>query len=119
MNECKQFQVDDIKINGVPVAFDDGSGLVKNYLGYTNEAVPSAQSDHSYKRKRVTPTLEFKQQTSKNFDVPEGECEISFRDIDKNKRGRVSKAVIENAGDVGGGDSATVSFLLLSKIQWL
>ena len=119
MNECKQFQVDDIKINGVPVAFDDQSGMVKNHIGYTNEAVPSAQGDHSYKRKRVTPTIEFKQQTSGSLDLPADECEISFRDIDKNKRGRVSKAVIENAGDIGSGDSATVSFLLLSKIQWL
>lgn len=119
MSECKQFQVDEIKINGVPVAFDDGSGLVKNYIGYTNEEVPSALGDNSYKRKRVTPTLEFKQQTAKDFDLPAGECEITFRDIAKDKRGRVSKAVIQNAGDVGGGDSAGVSYWLLSKIQWL
>ena len=122
MNKCKQLQIDDIKINGVMIAIDDGSGVIDNYQGRENEAVPSALGDHSFKTKRVTPELKFKRQTSGGFDPSKSDnsnAEISCRDTETGRRGRVSKSVIGKAGSIGNGESAEETWLLLSKIQWL
>ncbi|AXF86398.1 hypothetical protein DTO96_102152 [Ephemeroptericola cinctiostellae] len=123
MNQCKQLNINDIKIDGVMIAIDDGSATIEDYQGRENEAVPSASGDHSFKSKRVTPKLKFKRQTSGVYDPSQNtdneNHEISFRDSDTGRRGRVTRAVVGTGGTIGNGDSAEETWLLLSKIQWL
>lgn len=123
-NDCLVFKIDQIMINGVAESIDDGSAVITNPTGWENEMVPAALGDHGVKRKRVASTIKYKRQlTGEDVNMKQYESlekvEVTFRDVEKNRRGRVSNATMLKHGEIGNGDSPEVEIGLSSKIQWL
>lgn len=123
-NPCLTYQIDDIKINGVMINIEEGSGVLTDPTGWKNEMVNAALGNHGVKRKRVAPTLKFKEiPNGDDYDVKKHSAldavEISFRDTKKNKRGRVSLATFLEHGEIGSGDSPEVTYGVISDVQWL
>ena len=54
------FQVDDIIVDGVAIAFESGTAELEGIAGYEHEVVPSATGDDFTKYKRVGRTLKAK-----------------------------------------------------------
>ncbi len=116
------FHIDAIVVDGAPIAFEDGSGMISGAARYQNEVVPSATGDDFNKRKRV-PTL-FKTNIQFGPDVDPAAyagltgVQITARDQQSGRRALMPNCSFGDFGDVGGG-AVSVTFNVLAAIQWL
>lgn len=116
------FQIDDIVIDGVAVAFESGTGELEGAAGFENEVVPSATGDDYTKSKRVARTLKAKIQYGPT-STPDSfanitEAQISLRHIKTARRALLPKCSFAKMGTVGTG-SVEVTFNILSAPQWI
>lgn len=121
--ETNLFKIDSIVVDGIALAFEDGSGVITGAARFTNEAVPSASGDDFTRRRRVTPTL------AANIQFGPGEdptryanmrnVQITGRDLESGRRALMPNCTFAELGDIGGGGPVSVKFLVLAPIQWL
>lgn len=116
------FHIDTIIIDGRPIAFEDGSGMLSGAARFENEVVPSASGNDFAKRKRVPTTLKLKMQFTNAVDpamlAATGGVQISGRDSQSGRRALMNNCIFGALGDLGAG-SVDVSFFVLSPIEWL
>ncbi len=116
------FHIDTLSVDGVPIAFEDGSGTITGAARYQNEVVPSASGDDYNKRKRVPTFFKCKIQFSNAVDpklyVGLQGVQISARDKQSGRRALMPKCSFGDMGEVGTG-TVDVTFNVLSEIQWL
>jgi hypothetical protein len=116
------FHIDTLSVDGVPVAFADGSGMISGAARYQSEVVPSASGDDYTKRKRVPTFFKCKIQFGNAVDPKvytgiQG-VQITARDKQSGRRALMPKCSFGEMGEVGGGE-VDVTFNVLSEIQWL
>lgn len=116
------FHIDVIVIDGAPVAFEDGSGMLSGAARFENETVPSASGDDFQKRKRVPTLFKAKVQWGPTANPAQfstlSEVQITARDQQSGRRALMPKCSFGNLGEIGGG-SVDVTFNVLAPIQWL
>lgn len=116
------FQVDDIIVDGVAIAFESGTAELEGIAGYEHEVVPSATGDDFTKYKRVGRTLKAKIQfgptTTPEMFANISEAQISLRQRATSRRAIALKCSFGKMGTVGTG-SVEVTFNMLSPLQWL
>jgi hypothetical protein len=116
------FHIDTLSVDGVPVAFEDGSGMISGAARYQNEPVLSASGDDFNKRKRVPTLFKCKIQFGNAVDpklyVGIQGVQITARDKQSGRRALMPKCSFGDMGEVGGGP-VDVTFNVLSEIQWL
>lgn len=116
------FHIDNILIDGAPIAFEDGSGTLTGAARFENEVVPSGTGDDFSKRKRVPTTFKCKLQFGPLVD-PQGYADIvgaqiAARDQKSGRRALLPNCSFASMGEIGAG-SVDVTFNVLSPIQWL
>lgn len=116
------FQVDDIIVDGVAIAFESGTAELEGIAGYEHEVVPSATGDDYTKYKRVARTVKAKIQfgptTTPEMFSGISEAQISLRQRATGRRAIAAKCSFAKMGTVGAG-SVEVTFNMLSPLQWL
>jgi hypothetical protein len=116
------FHIDTIVVDGAPIAFEDGSGMISGAARYQNEVVPSASGDDFNKRKRVPTFFKCKIQFNNAVDpkiyVGMQGVQIAARDRQSGRRALMNNCSFGDMGDLGGG-AVDVTFNVLSEIQWL
>ena len=116
------FHIDQIVVDGKPIAFEDGSGMLSGAARFQNEVVTCASGDDFNKRKRV-PTL-FKTKIQFGPAVNPADyanymgVQITARDAQSGRRALMPNCSFGEMGDIGGG-SVDVTFNVLAPIQWL
>lgn len=116
------FHVDVIVIDGKPLAFEDGTGMLAGAARFSNDVVLSATGDDFTKRKRVPTTFKCKLQFGAN-EVPTdynklAGVQITIRDSQSARRAILNKCSFGEMGEVGGG-SVDLTFNVLSAPQWI
>lgn len=116
------FHIDTIVVDGKPIAFEDGTGMLSGAARYENTVVPSASGADYASRKRVPTLFKMKIQFSNTVDVPQlagtSGVQITGRDSQSGRRALMPNCIFGTMGDLGGG-SVDVTFNVLSPIQWL
>lgn len=117
------FQIDAIVIDGAPVAFESGSGILKGVARFEATVVPSASGDDYQSRKRVPTTFSAKIQFGPAVDpatfTAMAEVQITARDTQGGKRALMPKCSFGSMGDVGAGGPVDITFNVLAPVQWL
>lgn len=116
------FHIDQIVVDGNPVAFEDGSGTLSGAARFENDVVTSASGDDFNKRKRVPTLFKCKIQfgpavNPADFARQQG-IQITARDSQSGRRALMPNCSFGQMGDIGGG-SVDVTFNVLAAIQWL
>lgn len=116
------FHIDQIMVDGIPIAFEDGSGTLSGAARFENEVVASASGDDFSKRKRVPTLFKCKIQfgpavNPADFARQQG-IQISARDGQSGRRAFMPNCSFGQMGEIGGG-SVDVTFNVLKEIQWL
>lgn len=116
------FHIDVIVVDGAPLAFEDGSGMLTGAARFSNEVVSSASGDDFTKRKRVPTTFKCKIQFDSDvvpidFAKIKG-AQITARDSQSGRRVVLNKCGFGEMGEIGGG-SVDVTFNVLAPPQWL
>ncbi len=116
------FHVDVIVVDGAPLAFEDGTGMLTGAARFTNEVVPSASGDDFEKRKRVPTTFKCKLQFGSKIVPTDYKnmrgVQITARDSQSGRRVIMNKCSFGELGEVGGG-SVDITFNVLAEPQWL
>lgn len=116
------FHIDTLIIDGAPVAFEDGSGMINGAAGFENETVVSASGDDFQKRKRIARTFDCKIQFGPAVDPAKfsalSEIQITARDAQSKRRALMPKCSFASMGGIGGG-TVDIKFNVLAPIQWL
>lgn len=117
------FKIDSIVVDGLPLAFEDGSGMISGAARFSNEVVPSASGDDYNRRKRV-PTLfkaniQFGPAVSVDTYTGMAGVQIAARDTQSGKRALLNNCSFGDIGDLGSGGPVVITFNVLSPIQWL
>lgn len=116
------FHIDQIVVDGKPIAFEDGSGMLAGAARYENEVVPSASGDDFNKRKRVPTFFKTKIQFGPAVNPADyaalGGVQITARDAQSGRRALLNNCSFGQMGDIGGG-SVDVTFNVLAPVQWL
>lgn len=116
------FHIDQIVVDGRPIAFADGTGMLSGAARFENDVVPSASGDDFNKRKRV-PTL-FKCQIQFGPAVNPADyanylgVQITARDAQSGRRALMPNCSFGQMGEIGGGP-VDVTFNVLAPVQWL
>jgi hypothetical protein len=117
------FQIDTLVIDGAPVAFESGSGVISGVARFETKVVPSASGDDYQSRARVPTLLKAKIQFGPAVNPANytkmAEVQITGRDSQSGKRALMPKCSFGSMGDVGGGGAVDVVFNVLAPIQWL
>ena len=116
------FHIDQIVVDGKPIAFEDGTGMLSGAARFENEVVASASGDDFNKRKRVPTLFKCKIQfgpavNPEDYAKMQG-IQITARDAQSSRRALMANCSFGQMGEVGGG-SVDVTFNVLSAIQWL
>jgi hypothetical protein len=116
------FHIDQIVVDGKPIAFEDGTGMLSGAARFENDVVVSASGDDFNKRKRV-PTLfkckiQFGPAVNPADYVAMLGIQITARDAQSGRRALMPNCAFGQFGEVGGG-SVDVTFNVLAPIQWL
>lgn len=116
------FHVDVIVVDGKPLAFEDGTGMLIGAARFQNEVVASASGDDFDKRKRVATQFKCKLQFGANvlptdFNQLRG-VQITARDSQTGRRALMPKCSFGEMGEIGGG-AVDITFNVLSPIQWI
>ena len=116
------FHVDEIVVDGAPLAFEDGTATITGAARWENTPVPSASGDDFQARKRVPTQVRFKLQFGPQAHPMDFatliDSQIAFRDKVSGRRALMPRCGFANMGEIGGG-SVDVSFNVLAPIQWL
>ena len=120
--ENEIYIIDSLSINGEPLAIEQGSASIENWLGFELEALPAASGPSFSKRKKVTPMIKAKLMFGATTD-PEAlkaVCcdQIVLTQFSTGKRVRVLRASIAKAGAIGTG-VVDVDFLCHTEPQWV
>ena len=116
------FHIDQIVVDGKPIAFEDGTGMLSGAARYENEVVASASGDDFNKRKRVPTLFKCKIQFgpavnpadyAKNTGV-----QITARDGQSGRKVILGNCSFGEMGEIGGG-SVDVTFNVLAAPQWV
>ena len=115
------FHIDQVTVDGAPMAFEDGSGMLSGSARFTNEVVASASGDDFEKRKRVPTFFKCKIQFGANivptdFNKLRGVM-IRARDSQTGRRVLLTKCSFGEMGEVGGG-AVDITFNVLAEPQW-
>jgi len=116
------FHIDQIVVDGNPVAFEDGTGTLSGAARFENDVVTSASGDDFNKRKRVPTLFKCKIQfgpavNPADFARQQG-IQITARDSQSGRRALMPNCSFGQMGEIGGG-SVDVTFNVLAAIQWL
>lgn len=116
------FRVDQIVVDGKPVAFEDGSAMIGGAAGFENEIVVSASGPDFAKRRRVARVLKLNMQfnnaiTPSQLASAQG-VQITMRDSQSGRRVLASNCQFGAMGDIGGG-AVAITYNVLSPLQWL
>lgn len=116
------FRVDQIVVDGKPVAFEDGSAMLSGAAGYENEIVVSASGPDFARRKRVPRVLKLNLQFSNATDPAQlakaQGVQITLRDSQAGRRCIANNCQFGSMGDIGGG-TVPITYNVLSPLQWL
>jgi hypothetical protein len=116
------FKIDTIVLDGTPLAFEDGSGMLSGAARFENEIVPSASGEDGARRRRVPTTLRARLQFANTTDVDRlaatSDVQITARDSQSGRRALLTKCMFGSMGEIGGG-AVDVTFNVLAPIQWL
>lgn len=117
------FHIDTIVVNGVAISFEDSAGVLSGAAGFEQTIVPSASGDDKTSRKRVPRILKTKLQWTSSTDVKTfsglNGAQISMRDSFTGRKCVSNNACFGSIGDMGGGGSVDVTFILLDALQWM
>lgn len=114
--------IDQITVDGAPMAFEDGSGIATGFAGFTNSPVLSASGDDFEKRARVARNFKANIQFGGNqqpadYNKLRG-VQITARDSQTGRRILMPKCSFGEMGDIGGG-AVNITFNVLAEPQWL
>lgn len=116
------FRVDTIVVDGAPIAFEDGTGVLTGAARWENAVVASATGDDFESRKRVATTFKCKLQFGPSVDpavyAGMNGVQITARDLVTGRRALMPNCGFASMGDIGSG-SVDVTFNVLAAIQWL
>jgi hypothetical protein len=116
------FHIDTIIVDGKPVAFEDGSGMISGAARYENKIVASASGNDFAARARVPTVLKLKIQFSNAVDpallASTSGVQVTARDTQSGRRALMNNCMFGSLGDLGGG-SVDITYNVLSPIQWL
>ena len=116
------FHVDAVIIDGKPLAFEDGTGMLSGAARFQNEVVTSATGDDFNKRKRVPTYFKCKLQFGPTINPADFKAlngvQISARDTQSGRRVLMPKCSFGEIGEIGGG-SVDITFNVLAELQWL
>ncbi|MES1977556.1 MAG: hypothetical protein V4451_05935 [Pseudomonadota bacterium] len=114
--------IDQITVDGAPLAFADGSGMASGFAGFTNAVVPSASGDDFEKRARVPRIFKAQIQFGSNSQPSDYNklrgIQITARDSQTGRRVLMPKCSFGEMGDLGGG-AVDITFNVLAEPQWL
>ena len=116
------YHIDTIMVDGLPIAFEDGSGTLSGAARFENDVVTSASGDDFNKRKRVPCLFKCKIQFGPAVN-PDAYAnfkgvQISASDSQSNRRVILNNCSFGQMGEIGGGP-VDVTFNVLSKPQWV
>jgi len=116
------FHIDQIVVDGKPIAFEDGTGLLSGAARFENEVVPSASGDDFDKRKRVPTLFKCKIQFGPAVNPAAYAgfigVQITARDAQSGRRVLMTNCSFGQMGEIGGG-SVDVTFNVRAAPQWL
>lgn len=116
------FHVDVIVVDGAPLAFEDGTGMLSGAARFTNQPVLSASGDDFEKRARVATLFKCKLQFGSKEQPTDYKklrgVQITARDSQTGRRVLMNKCSFAELGEIGGG-SVDITFNVLSEPQWL
>ena len=116
------FHVDVIMVDGAPMAFEDGTGMLSGAARFSNEVVSSASGDDFEKRKRVPTLFKCKLQFGSNIQPTDYKkmrgVQITARDSQAGRRVIMNNCSFGELGEIGGG-SVDITWNELSEPQWL
>ena len=116
------FHVDAVIIDGKPLAFEDGTGMLSGAARFENEVVASATGDDFNKRKRVPTYFKCKIQFGPTINPSDYKgfngIQITARDTQSGRRVLMPKCSFGQIGEIGGG-SVDITFNVLAEPQWI
>jgi hypothetical protein len=114
--------IDVVVIDGEPLAFEDGTGIITGAARFENTVVVTASGDDFESRKRVPCLFKCKMQFGAKIDpskfVAQQGIQITARDQQSGRRALMPKCSFGAMGDLGGG-SVDITYNVLAAIQWL
>lgn len=117
------FKIDTVVVDGVALAFEDGTATLDGAAGWENTAVLASQGDDGVARKRVPRVLRaklmFKDAVDPDSFVAQKDVQIALRDTQSGRRAMAPHCSFGSLGGLGAGTSVDVTYILLSPLQWL
>jgi len=117
------FHVDAITVDGAPVAFEDGTGVLTGAARWENTVVPTAGSGDDFaSRKRVATIFKLKLQFGQGQAPTDfstvTDARVTATDQVTGRRVMLPRCGFGSMGEIGAG-SVEVTFNVLSAPQWL
>lgn len=116
------FHIDQIVVDGKPIAFEDGTGTLSGAARFKNDVVPSASGPDFNKRARVATLFKCKIQFGPAVNPADYAnymgVQITARDAQSGRRALMPNCSFGEMGDIGGG-AVDVTFNVLAAVQWL
>ncbi|WP_431511660.1 hypothetical protein [Variovorax sp. DAIF25] len=120
--EKSLFHIDELVIDGAPIAIEDSTAQITGAARSENTVVPSSQGDDYTSRKRVPTTVTFKLQFGANESVEDfsfvSDSQVVCRDKVNGKRALMPRCSFASLGVIGAG-SVDVTLNVLAPIQWI
>lgn len=122
MSEHSLFKVDSITINGVALAFVDGTARINGAASYTSNVVPSGTGPDKQMHQRVPRTIELELQFDRSVNPAElmkiDGARVVLKDSRGPRRCLAPNCSFGSLGPVGGGQ-AQLTLNALEEYQWL
>lgn len=122
MSDQSLFKVDSITVDGVAIAFVEGTAIINGAGDYTSTVVPSGNGPDYEQHTRVPRTIELDIQFGRNVNPEDLKKINGARVVMKDSRGpRRCLANSCSFGSLGalGGTSTKLTLNVLEKYQWL
>lgn len=120
--EKSLFHIDELVIDGNPIAIEDSTAQITGAARWENTVVPSGSGDDYTSRKRVPTTVTFKLQFGANEAIDDfafvSDSQVVCRDKVNLKRALMPRCSFASMGVIGAG-SVDVTFNVLAPIQWI
>jgi hypothetical protein len=122
-NDQLLFKIDTIVVNGVPLAIEDGTGVLSGAARFQNNVVPSASGPDFNSRKRVPQLLKCNLQFGPGVDPAAlpliDDATIAARDSISGRRALMHQCTFGEMGDVGAGGAVPVTFNIMNGVEWM
>jgi hypothetical protein len=122
MSENSLFKVDSITINGVGLAFEDGSARINGVAGYTSSVVASGSGPDFQSHQRVPRTIELNMQFGRAVNPDDlakiDGARVVLKDTRAPRRCLATNCSFGSMGPVGGG-TVQLTLNVLDPFQWL